>query len=269
MVFEKYLNFVLKDPRTQRHFPYQVDVNFQETRHKCWFDGIELNGKSVLDLGSCVGATGAWVLDQGAEYYHGVEYFSFECDLSKENFQQYFPDKNWQITCSSVENFLSKNTLKYDVVIFGGVLHSLGTPSLICQALEHVFGFAQHCIVESSQAMLLSQTLLNTLNDSAMADSIRENESFMYFGWAESGDYENNSQMKHLSAVPSMGFIKQYSRAFGFLSNDAVYDQLKTQIPKVYPKNRYCVQLNKTGPLIPIGFADTKQHSDYTSIPWS
>lgn len=263
-VFDRYTNFISKDMRTDRptyNGLYTVDANLMEYRHECFFSNICLKGKSVLDIGSCVGATGAWVLDKGASYYHGVEYTPYLCDIAKENFQQYFPKKNWQITCASMENFLIDNTFNYDVVIVAGVLHGLGSPSLICRSLESIFNFAQYCIVESSHPRLEGVNVI---------PKIIENESFISFGTSSMGDYQNKRQVEYLTSIPSMGFIKRYSSAFGFESTNNVYELLKNRCSVVYnPRGRYCVQLSKIGVKQSIGFANAMQNDNQIkAVDW-
>ena len=76
--------FIDADPRVNRYGVngYPINKNFMLRRHYHMFKTLDLTGKRVLDLGSCTGYTGAFVLSNGASYYRGIELNKTFSDLS-------------------------------------------------------------------------------------------------------------------------------------------------------------------------------------------
>jgi SAM-dependent methyltransferase len=77
---------------------------------------------SVLDLGSCYGATGHWCLANGASHYTGVEIQKDMVDKSNQMLSKYW--NNYTIIESGIDDFLNQNTQQYDVTILFGVMYA-------------------------------------------------------------------------------------------------------------------------------------------------
>jgi hypothetical protein len=87
---------------------------------------------SVLDLGSCIGATGYWALRLGAQRYLGVEHQAGYADLSRELLKNFSAA---EIATVTAEDYLSKTDEPFDVVCLLGVAHGVFDPlSLIRDA---------------------------------------------------------------------------------------------------------------------------------------
>lgn len=93
-----------------------------EHRHAAMFAEWNLKDKTVLDLGSCLGATGQWVLFHGAKHYTGVEAQHGYVKKSKALLSHH--DSKATIIHASIEEFLESNTTKYDVVVMLGVIYA-------------------------------------------------------------------------------------------------------------------------------------------------
>ena len=96
-VFQKFPQFIETDVRQHRQIGYGVNANFMSARYEILLPTELVQGKTVLDLGCCVGSAGAWVLDCGAKSYTGVEIQSTMSDLAAQNLAQCYPDSNWTI----------------------------------------------------------------------------------------------------------------------------------------------------------------------------
>ena len=81
-MFEKFPEFITDDPRyvdpddsSSNINRRGQDVTFEmmEARHKTMLPKEVCEGNSILDLGSCISASGAWALESGALFYTGVE----------------------------------------------------------------------------------------------------------------------------------------------------------------------------------------------------
>jgi ubiquinone/menaquinone biosynthesis C-methylase UbiE len=86
-----------------------------------------VQGKTVLDLGSCLGAAGYFALSMGALHYTGVEIQDHYHNTSKELFAKTFDAGQYALIQSEIETFLDneiKNNKQYDIVVAGGILYA-------------------------------------------------------------------------------------------------------------------------------------------------
>lgn len=85
-----------------------------------------IKDKTVLDLGSCLGAAGYYAIKNGAKDYIGVEAQTHYVDLSNRLLSKYCPNYSYKIIQQEVEDFLDEqiaNGVKYDVVLAAGVIY--------------------------------------------------------------------------------------------------------------------------------------------------
>jgi cyclopropane fatty-acyl-phospholipid synthase-like methyltransferase len=119
--FETAPEFVDEDNRQFRtHNP--VSKEQMRNKHEVLFPEYLIKGKTILDLGSCLGATGHWCLSHGAAHYTGVEVQKEYTSLAAKLLEKYHPGKS-ETLCMSLEQFFETNTKQYDVVALLGVLY--------------------------------------------------------------------------------------------------------------------------------------------------
>lgn len=118
--YENHPGFYDQDNRKTRALS-PINREQLENRHAAMFAEWNLAGKTILDLGSCMGATGQWVLHKGAKHYTGVEAQDSYVAQSR-NLLSHHGDKV-EIIQESIEDFLDKNTKKYDIVVMLGVIY--------------------------------------------------------------------------------------------------------------------------------------------------
>lgn len=81
-------------------------------------------GKTILDLGCCLGTTGHWCLSNGAKHYTGVELQDGYVDLANRLLGKYHPGK-FTIHQAPLEKWLSQNQNSlFDIVCLLGVLYA-------------------------------------------------------------------------------------------------------------------------------------------------
>ena len=131
-IFSSMPEFISTDVRVKRPIDvsYRIDSEFMQKRHEQMLSPELVRGKSVLDLGCAVAATGAWALYHGARYYTGVELQAKMAQDASNNLQKYFEhvDENepkWEIFCTSIETFLSWSKAQYDIIIVSGVIYGI------------------------------------------------------------------------------------------------------------------------------------------------
>lgn len=118
--FDSASEFVDLDNRRFRSY-YPISKTHLHNKHEILFPKELIEGKSVADLGSCMGATGHWCLSMGASRYVGVEVQKEYADLSKQLLGKYHSSK-FSIEQKSIEEWLNNNTDTFDIVCMLSVL---------------------------------------------------------------------------------------------------------------------------------------------------
>ena len=124
--FNKFPEFVELDSRRDRGFS-PVTAETLDNRHEISLPAWAVSGMSVLDLGSCLGATGHWVLSNGAKNYTGVEVQPDMVKISQELLSKHWSQDKFQIKQIDLRAFLKeeiKQGKKYDVVVMVGVIYA-------------------------------------------------------------------------------------------------------------------------------------------------
>ena len=119
--YDDYPEFYTQDHR-QKRLLSPVNKEQLENRHAAMFAEWNIRDKTVLDLGSCLGATGQWVLFHGARHYTGVEAQAAYAERSRRLLGHY--SDRVRIEQSSIEDFLVENTEEFDVIVMLGVIYA-------------------------------------------------------------------------------------------------------------------------------------------------
>jgi hypothetical protein len=85
-----------------------------------------IKDKTILDLGSCLGAAGHHALSYGAASYTGVELQTYFADTSRDLLGKYW-ESQWTIIQQDIEEFLDiaiAENRKYDYVLAAGIIYS-------------------------------------------------------------------------------------------------------------------------------------------------
>jgi len=85
-----------------------------------------IKDKTILDLGSCLGAAGHHALSYGASHYTGVELQPYYFDTSKQILSKYWKEHQYEIIQQDVEEFLDiaiAENRKYDYVLAAGIIY--------------------------------------------------------------------------------------------------------------------------------------------------
>jgi hypothetical protein len=118
-LFDEQSPFIQRDSRTHRPL-LKTTAKLLNLRHETMVPQAIVEGRSVLDIGCALAATGKWVLDRGAQCYVGVEPQKEYVDLATEMLASY-PAAS--IVCERGMEFFSSHDARYDVVTLIGVLH--------------------------------------------------------------------------------------------------------------------------------------------------
>ena len=121
MFFDNYPEFITNDSRSNRGVS-RVTSESLTKRHEVALPDNLIKDCSILDLGSCYGATGQWCLANGATHYTGVEVQHDMAQKSNEMLSNYW--NNFEIIEKDIDTFLNENDKKYDVTVLFGVLYA-------------------------------------------------------------------------------------------------------------------------------------------------
>ena len=238
-IFEKFPLFIESDIRSHRPVAYTVTAEFMSVRFDLFFKNIDLTGKSVLDLGCNVGALGAWVLDQGASHYHGVEASKDFCDKATQNLESYFEPCRWKISNQYIEDFIPCLT-SYDIIVASGVIYCFFDPISVIKTLAN---YCSILIIESAEPTILlpaglQRFLLNL--------GYLKNNPIILFNPEQPVTWKDEQKdIVFNGSRPSSGFFKYYLDLLGFDCIDINTD-LQSSLPDVYnDSKRFAYQFVK------------------------
>ncbi len=124
-IFEsRFSSFIENDNRKLRKFAQTTSESMFNKCVACLHPD-EIKGKTILDLGCCIGAMGAWALKYGAAHYTGVEVQSEYSKCAEQELSKFFIQESFTIINDDIINFLIKNSSTFDIIICLGVVYSL------------------------------------------------------------------------------------------------------------------------------------------------
>lgn len=125
-IFNEHTEFVDLDPRRLRPKFSIVTAESLYKRLQVQAPAELIAGRSVLDLGSCLGAAGHYALTLGAKEYTGVEIQKYYVENSNSIMSKYWSQDRFKIIQQDIEEFLDDAIAvgkKYDYVIASGVVY--------------------------------------------------------------------------------------------------------------------------------------------------
>lgn len=225
--------FVDEDNRRFRT-TYIVSKEQMHNKHAVLLPEEIIRGKSVLDLGSCIGATGHWCLSNGATHYTGVEFQPEYAQTSERLLNKYHPGK-FTIQQMAIEAWLKQpNKPTYDVVCMLGVIYAFVDYFSI---LKHVTDITKSTLVIESKYPLICKKNPNFCGV-ALIDEQTINLAT-----------ENGSMVGRGTRMTPKG-LEWLMKAFGFTSKEGV---IKPE-PIVTAPDNYNRPLELLGPTYSIRF---------------
>lgn len=124
-IFEIATEFIELDCRQTRvYHPTTVETVYKKCQVQLPKNLIE--DKTILDLGSALGAAGHYALTNGAKHYTGVELQNYYVDHSNILLKKYWDSDKFVIVQQEIEDFLDEKIAqnkKYDYVLAAGVIY--------------------------------------------------------------------------------------------------------------------------------------------------
>jgi len=240
--------FINSDPRVNRTYGYTVSAEFMQLRHDIFFNSTNLNGASLLDIGSCVAATGAYVLDHGASFYFGVEYQTDLYNTSIENLTKFYDISRWSVVNSSWENYHGDQ--KFDIILASGVIY----------ATIDTIGFLKKCVDLADTIIVESvHPKLSVLSYKKDPRPYTKQESFVTI---ETRDMFYQGQFPGIvyrSAYPSYRYLVDIMSSFSYKEIDLTTD-LEKALPQVYNYySRYAILFTKDKKTTKLGYVENAE----------
>lgn len=198
--------------------------NLIPVRYNSWYTASKLSGLTVLDLGCEYADAGKYVLENGASRYVGVDINLNNIELADTNLNQSFPNSNYLLIHSSIDEFLKNNIEKFDVVFVGVLIHGMGD---VIEFFKKLANIASTVVIESAHPFY-PMYKHGTLSDIELHD-LEYNTSVVE-------SYEENLN-KCVQFLHSIGYLKTIFNRLGFVENLESYENLKKEIPQVYGFN--------------------------------
>ena len=138
MFFDRHQEFISADNRNKR-IDSQVTSESMTKRCEAFLPIELIKNKSILDLGCCVGAMGAWCLENGAVSYTGIEAQNEYAKTAHTLLSKY--KHKAKIINSDINSFLDKciqNKTRFDIIICLGVIYVFLDPIQVLQKLSKI-----------------------------------------------------------------------------------------------------------------------------------
>lgn len=230
-VFLKYPEFIESDVRKNRsgHFyGYNINAGVMFDKHRIILPPELVKGKSVLDLGCCVAAAGAWVLEHGASRYVGVELQPSFVSCARQNLTKYFANSNWSIVESTFNDFFKQNVEKFDIIIACGVIYTTALYQLLIDSMTKI---GDVIIIESNDPLLFSSNELSNVHNI-------ENLPITQYVMDHSMVHEDGASLRVVGARPSTAALGLIFKEYGFTSDINATSQLGEIYNRLYSQKR-------------------------------
>lgn len=217
MFFDNYIDFVNNDVRKNRLL-LQVTSESLSKRCEAIMPKFVINKKTVLDLGSALGAMGHYALFNGATSYTGVEIQQEYRSRSTVLLNKYH-DSGWKIL-----NDINQVDEKYDVVIACGFIHGFfdvfGILKTICNLST------KYVIIETYDPRLVVFNIDSTnkrWNRQSPTPTITfDTVASMVTHGANSNEYVSTTG---ITPLPNKQAIDMIMLAYGFIEDSRIYPE--------------------------------------------
>lgn len=205
-----------------------MNPNITIKKHEWLLPPELIKGKHILDIGSFIGQTGDWCLNNGAASYLGVEISTEFAEKSRELLNKYHTTKDWAIWNGGLEGFFEQNTGHYDIIFCWGVL--FGHPDH-AYVMREFANRADHVIVESRHPKAMWDG-----NQYVIAPDFWHDLEYTipYTEW-QTGSMTmlaaTNGSIRCTAANSSIGALRVLMELNGFSANLDVYEKLKEAFP--------------------------------------
>lgn len=225
--------FIQQDFRVNRpsKFGLPVTSEINLIKHQVMMPKEIVQGKRILDVGSFIGITGDWCLNNGAASYTGVEIHPEFYQISLDLMNKYHVGKAWTLINEGVDDYFLNSTDCYDLIFCGGVIFGHVNHAWF---LKELAKRSDHIILESRHPKAMWGPYVDNIPDQLWKE-LEYNTA--YQEWHNGtmsmvGGIEHSAKIT--AANSSIGAVKLLMELEGFSSNLDMYEELKTCLPDAY-----------------------------------
>jgi SAM-dependent methyltransferase len=208
--FCDYQEFSDLDARRSRYYG-PITTETLNSRHEVMLPEYIVKNKTVLDLGSCLGASGHWSLGHGSTHYTGVEIQKPQSDISQKLLSKYWDSNKFSIISKDFIDFLDEAITegkRYDIVLMIGVIYAF---------------IDQYSLLEKVSKVCDKYLLIDSVYPSLqMFGKVELESSFIQINSQTINHAEEDTLFKGLSARPSPNALKYMLGSFGFENKDGL-----------------------------------------------
>ena len=251
--------FLDQDFRSNRPSNLGVAINADITiqKHQLLLPLERIHNKHILDIGSFIGQTGDWCLNNGAASYTGIEISNEFANKSIELLSKYHKNNNWKIINQSLSEYFKLNNKKFDIVFCWGVLFGHHDHSWFIKELTKC---GDHIVLESRHPKLIWNNNTNLISDNFWHNL---EYNIPYAEW-HAGEMTmlaaTNGSIKCTAQNSSIKALSLLMELEGYTANLDVYEQLKIKFPSNFGMFR---EPNKIGRFVIEFFKDGNAHQHH------
>ena len=187
--------------------------------------------RRILDLGSFVGATADWCLNNGCKEYIGVEISTDFYKTSVELLDKHQPGNNWKIYNQSIQEYFSQHKDHYDIIFAWGIIHHFEDHMQLMKSLAQC---GDHVIVMGRNP----KVMWNKFDKDADKKFLHDLEYNIPYTEYHNGEmtllYKNRSSVRCTSANSSMAAVAVPMELLGFRKDITAYEDFKKEVPDFF-----------------------------------
>jgi 2-polyprenyl-3-methyl-5-hydroxy-6-metoxy-1,4-benzoquinol methylase len=228
---------------------YKIEPEFMYHRHRVMLPPELIKDKTILDIGSCMGATGAWCLANGAKHYTGIEKLERYVKPSTALFTKYFNPTQFDIIQSDISEF--ETDQQYDIVVVSGMLY----------AVFDSFGFMEKVsklcretiIVDTVHPFNGYRRLYPNATDQERKDISKVISIIQPSERIRMQSVQEKVSVRVTASIVSVQALVMIMKNHNFEYNDELYSQAETEMPYYYDvekHNRYMAKFSRTDKIL-------------------
>jgi hypothetical protein len=251
-IFDIATEFVDYDNRKLRGFNNKTTSEVLQNKFEVHLPTELIKDKTILDLGSCLGAAGHYSLTYGCKHYTGVEVQPYYFDTSNLILSKYWSNDKFKIIQQDVEKFLDdciEKNIQYDYVLAAGI----------------IYGFLDIIsIVKKIAKVTRNQVLIETMNLPTEYDPnhgfvlIIQTENMVKGADSEHINHHTGPSSRiSLSALDIIMSTASFGRTEEIIlpkksltSTDSYHDIVEFENTKTSGPRRYIVRYTRTGTIV-------------------
>jgi len=271
MINEEFLN---ADFRTKRppKFGLASTNELTQYRHQRLLPKSVIEGKTILDLGSFIGQTADWCLQNNVKKYVGVEicdeFYNTSIELMNKNHSE---SSKWNIIHTSIQDYFSKNNDVYDIIFAWGLVHHFYDHVYLMKEMSKR---ANHVIVMGRNPKVMWESCVE-LQTPELLKKLEYDIAYQEFHNGEMTLlYKTMKSIRCTSSNSSLAALKTTMALNGFVYNLDAYEDFKLKYPNEFGMwfdkvGNYVIEFYKTNRNINIDYENAHKNWNRPVIDWT